>query len=171
MIPDIKKILYATDLSENSSSYPFSYAVDLAKRHSANIVILHVVESGHSISYAGSGVEAMLRKAKKEEQEMSVEEVQKRIDVFCKKTEALMGDSCVELVSKIIVPMGNPIEEILKAADEEGCDVIVMGTHKKGFLTQAFLGSVARSVLERTRKPVLFVPLPSEHANIARDDA
>jgi nucleotide-binding universal stress UspA family protein len=58
------------------------------------------------------------------------------------------------------------VEEILKVADEEGCDVIVLGTHGKGFLKQTFLGSVSNSVLLRTRKPVLTVPLPSENTDI-----
>jgi nucleotide-binding universal stress UspA family protein len=43
--------------------------------------------------------------------------------------------------------------------------VIVLGTHGKGWLKQAFLGSVALSVLERTRKPVFIAPLPSEKAS------
>ncbi len=43
MIPQIKKILYATDLSKNSA-YTFLSAVDLAQRHDAKIVILHPVE-------------------------------------------------------------------------------------------------------------------------------
>jgi nucleotide-binding universal stress UspA family protein len=60
---------------------------------------------------------------------------------------------------------GDPVEEILKAVDEEGCDVIVLGTHGKGFLEQTFLGSVSSSVLLRTRKPVFVIPLPSEDAN------
>ncbi|HMK52713.1 MAG TPA: universal stress protein, partial [Thermodesulfobacteriota bacterium] len=52
--------------------------------------------------------------------------------------------------------------EILKVVDEEACDVIVLGTHGKGFLEQTFLGSVSSSLLLRTRKPVFLVPLPSE---------
>ena len=43
MIPEIKKVLYATDFSKNSN-YAFFYAVDMAKRHNARIVILHSVE-------------------------------------------------------------------------------------------------------------------------------
>jgi nucleotide-binding universal stress UspA family protein len=43
MIPEIKTILYATDLSKNSS-YAYLYAVDMAKRHNVKIVILHSVE-------------------------------------------------------------------------------------------------------------------------------
>jgi nucleotide-binding universal stress UspA family protein len=43
MVPQIKKILYATDLSKNSA-YAFFYAVDMAKKHNARIVISHTVE-------------------------------------------------------------------------------------------------------------------------------
>jgi nucleotide-binding universal stress UspA family protein len=66
--------------------------------------------------------------------------------------------------------LGHPVEEILKAVDEESCDAIVLGTHGKGFLRQTFLGSVAGSVLERTRKPVFIIPLPSEKTNIDWDN-
>jgi len=42
MIPKIKKILYATDLSKNSA-YALRYAINSAKRNDAEIVILHVM--------------------------------------------------------------------------------------------------------------------------------
>ncbi len=48
MIPNIQKILYATDLSPNSV-HAFSYAVNSAIKHDAGIVILHVFEPfGHT---------------------------------------------------------------------------------------------------------------------------
>ena len=165
MIPEIKKILYATDLSKNSF-YAFFYAVDMAKRHNARIVILHSVEPSRHISYVWSDIEGMMRRAKKEEQEMDLEEIKKNLQEFCKRIETQIGSPCSDLVSKILVPLGNPVEEILKATDEEGCDAIVLGTHGKGFLRQTFLGSVAGSVLERTRTPVFIVPLPSEKTNV-----
>ena len=62
----------------------------------------------------------------------------------------------------VFVPMGHPVEAILNAADEEGCDVIILGSHGKGFVKQTFLGSVSRGVLERSRKPVFIIPLPFE---------
>jgi nucleotide-binding universal stress UspA family protein len=58
------------------------------------------------------------------------------------------------------------VEEILKAADEEQCSMIILGTHGKGFLKQTFLGSVARSVLDRAKKPVFIIPLPHEETGI-----
>ncbi len=168
-MPAIKKILYATDLSKNSA-YAFFYAVDLAKSHNASIVILHTVEPLRHIYVEGAiNIEETLKKAKEREQEMDVEEIKKRLQEFCSRTETQIGFPCVELVSKILVPLGHPVEEILKTADEEACDAIVLGTHGKGFLTQTFLGSVAGSVLERTRKPVFIIPLPSEKTNIDWD--
>jgi nucleotide-binding universal stress UspA family protein len=168
MIPDIKKILYATDLSKNSS-YAFFYAVDMARKNDAKIVILHSVEPGRNISYAGADVESVLKGAKTQEQEAELNEVKKRVEEFCKRMDSCMGSSCLELVSKILIPLGHPVEEILEAAREEGCDAIVLGTHGKGFLKQTFLGSVAAKVLERTRKPVFIIPLPSEKTNIDWD--
>jgi nucleotide-binding universal stress UspA family protein len=70
------------------------------------------------------------------------------------------------LVSKILVQPGHPVEEILKAADEEAYEVIILGTHGKGFLKQTFLGSVARSVLDRARKPVFIIPLPHDDTGL-----
>lgn len=169
MVPDIKKILYATDISQNSSSLVFSYAVDMARKHNASMVIVHAVEPVHHVSYAGASVAAMMKTAQKQERETSLEELNARIQAFCKKAECQMGVSCNELVSKILIPVGNPVEEILKAVDAERCDAIVMGTHRKGFLTKAFLGSVARSVLERSRIPVFIVPLPSEETYREQD--
>jgi acetoin utilization protein AcuB len=170
MIPQIKKILYATDLSKNSA-YAFFYAVDMAKSHNASIVILHSIEPIRRIYDDGGGVdiEGVMKKAKQQEKEMDIEEIKKRLQEFCKNTETQIGFPCVELVSKILVPLGHPVEEILKTADDEGCDAIVLGTHGKGFLEQTFLGSVAGSVLERTRKPVFAIPLPPEKTNIDWD--
>jgi nucleotide-binding universal stress UspA family protein len=162
MIVDINKILYATDISLNSSSLVFSYAVDMARKHNASIVIVHVVERVHQVSYAGSSVAAMMKTAQREEQETSMEELNARIRAFCERTEDQIGVSRNILLSKILIPIGDPVEEILKAAEAEQCDVIVMGAHRKGFLTKAFLGSVVRSVVERSRIPVFIVPLPSE---------
>jgi nucleotide-binding universal stress UspA family protein len=170
MIPKINKILYATDLTKNST-YAFFFAVDMAKKYNASIVMLHTIEPIRQIYGDGAitQLEDVLKKAKKKEQEMDAKEIKKELQKFCKKAEPKIGFPCVELVSKILVPVGYPVEEILKAADDEGCDAIILGTHGKGFLKQTFLGSVAGSVLQRTRKPVFTIPLPSEKTNIDWD--
>ena len=168
MIADIKKILYATDLSKNSF-YAFFYAVDMAKAHNAQIVILHAVEPTRHIAYVESDVLAKMAEVEKEKQGLYLEEIKKGLREFCVRVENDFGNACIQLVSKILVPIGHPVEEILKAADEEGCDAIVLGTHGKGVLRHTFLGKVAGSVLERTRKPVLVIPLPPDDINIGWD--
>ena len=165
MTTQIKKILYATDLSKNSS-YAFLYATDMAKRHNATIVILHAIEPIPPYAEIYTG---MTEEMKGKQQEEIVEEIKSHLQNFCEKAEAQIGPPCVELVSKILVPRGHPPEEILNAADKEGCDAIVLGTHGKGFLANTFLGSVSNAVLHRTRKPVFVIPLPSEKTAVDWD--
>jgi nucleotide-binding universal stress UspA family protein len=157
MIPQIKKILYTTDLSKNSS-YAFLYAVDLAKKHHAEIIILHAIEPIPAYAEAYAGLKEELKK--KQVSEMA-ESMKSHLTGFCKKAEAQIGPPCAELVIKIVVRNGYPPDVILDTAEQEGCDMIVLGTHGKGFISYAFLGSVSKSVLHRTQKPVFIVPVPS----------
>jgi nucleotide-binding universal stress UspA family protein len=163
----IKKILYATDLSQNSS-FAFWYATDMARRHDAKIVMLHAIEPIPAYAAAYTGITDEL---KRKQQEETVQEIRTRLGDFCRKAESEIGPPCVELVSKILVPRGHPPEEILNAADQEGCDVIVLGTHGKGFLAHTFLGSVSSAVLNRTQKPVFIIPLPPENKTLDWDGA
>ena len=157
MVPQIKKILFATDLSENSFR-AFLYAVDMARSHDAKIIVLHAVEPlPKEVRFVG-----VLQRIEEKERREMIEQIQKLVQEFCKGAEVQVGPPCIKLASKILVRIGHPPEEILKAADEEGCDVIVLGTHGKGFLVHTFLGSVSNAVLHRTRKPVFIVPLPAE---------
>jgi nucleotide-binding universal stress UspA family protein len=162
MVPQIKKILYATDLSKNSA-YAFYFAVDLAQKKGATIVIFHAIEPipAYVRNYI-SDVESL----KLDRHQEIVSMIEKRLQTFCQKVDVQIGSPCVELVSKIIVRVGHPVEEVLSVSDEEKCDMIILGNHGKGFLKQTFLGSVSRSVLDRTRKPVLIIPLPPETEKI-----
>jgi nucleotide-binding universal stress UspA family protein len=160
MIPQIKKILYATDLTKNSA-YAFYYAVDTAKKHDAEIIILHTIEPLRASAF-GTATE----KAEQSQHEISMDVIRNRVRKFCEKVEEKSNLACLTLVTKILVQVGYPPEEILKAADEERCDLIVLGSHGKGFLRQTFLGSVSSSVLARAQKPVLIIPLPSEKISI-----
>lgn len=162
MIPQVKTILFATDLSKNSA-YAFYYAIHMAKRDEAKIVILHAVEPLPRMLVSFEDFE---HKVAKDRWEDTVKKFKEQIQDISVKVDARTGISSVDLVSKILIRLGPPVEEILRVVDEEGCDVIVLGTHGKGFLKQTFLGSVSSSVLLRARKPVFVVPLPSEDINI-----
>jgi len=45
-----------------------------------------------------------------------------------------------------------------------------MGTHEKGNIKITFLGSTAKQVLRRTRKPVFIIPLPDKTEKARKPD-
>ena len=55
---------------------------------------------------------------------------------------------------------GPPAQEITTAAEELGADMIVVGTHGRGAIGRALLGSVAMDVLRTSKVPVLSVHEP-----------
>ncbi len=56
------------------------------------------------------------------------------------------------------VNSGNPTVEILANANDFKAKIIVMGTHSKRWFEKILMGSVAESVLESSKIPVLLIP-------------
>jgi nucleotide-binding universal stress UspA family protein len=54
---------------------------------------------------------------------------------------------------------GSPAREIVAHAEKVGADLIVVGTHGRGGLTHAVLGSVAERIVQKANRPVLTVPV------------
>jgi nucleotide-binding universal stress UspA family protein len=163
MIPEIKKILYATDLSKNSS-YAFYYAIQFARKFDAKITILHAIEP--IPVYIEAYAVSVAQRVEEEDREKTIVHIQQLLQEFCRKVETQMGSPCAVLVTNTLVRLSNPVEEILKVADEEKCDAIILGSHGKGFLKQAFLGSVSSAVLHRSKKPVFIIPIPTEKESL-----
>lgn len=59
--------------------------------------------------------------------------------------------------ARTVYRQGDPVEEIIKAADEADVDLIVIGSRGVGRLYSVILGSVSERVLQGTRRPVLVV--------------
>ena len=160
MIPEIKKILYATDLSENAR-YAFEYAASLANRYGAGITILHVLDiprSADSLVLSIIGDEKWKELRKSNEQNV-LDKIKERLKKFCDEVSHELP-SCPFITDEIVVKIGNPVEEILHHADTSGCDMIVMGAHGHGVMANAMMGSISRRTLRRCKKPVLVVRLP-----------
>jgi nucleotide-binding universal stress UspA family protein len=163
MIPDIKRILYATDLSENAR-YAFGYAVSLANRHEAKITVLHVVEE--LSSFARSMVadilgEKRLAAIKMEKENEVVLDLRVRIEEFCNDVRQEQS-SCPFVMDNIIVVTGHPVDQIVHQAEEMDADLIVIGSHGRGGLADVTLGSTSRRVLRRCAMPVMVVRLPDK---------
>jgi nucleotide-binding universal stress UspA family protein len=162
MIPEIKKILYTTDLSE-SARYAFGYAVSLANRYGADLTILHVMEdlSGTQgmlvINAIGEKKWSEIRDSNKKE---VLDALKERVEQFCAEVSGEHPE-CPFLINEIVVTTGNPVEEILKQAEKKESDLLVMGAHGHGILAGAMIGSISRRVLRQCKKPVLVIRLPA----------
>ena len=131
-------------------------------------MILHVLEeiSETKLTMLSSDlVGAQRRKIS----EKVMDEIKDRLKLFCEK-ELKNDPDCAKRVESIEVLEGYPAEVILGKADELNCDMIVMGNHGKGIISQTFLGSVTKRVLRRTRKPIFIVPLPKGEIDITYHD-
>jgi nucleotide-binding universal stress UspA family protein len=62
-----------------------------------------------------------------------------------------------ELKPEFAVRPGSPAGEIVRYATDNGIDLVVMGTHGRGVVGHAVLGSVAEKVVRMARCPVLTV--------------
>jgi nucleotide-binding universal stress UspA family protein len=62
--------------------------------------------------------------------------------------------------ARAILAMGDPADEIIKAAEENGADLIAMATHGHKGLEDVVRGSVANKLRHITKVPVLMVRAP-----------
>ena len=75
MLPEVKTILYATDLSKNSA-FAYRYALSCAEKYGAMITIIHIIEDIGP--WARSMLEAYLPEGHKEEViKKSIQRIQK----------------------------------------------------------------------------------------------
>ena len=162
MIPEIKKILYTTDLSENAR-YAFEYAMSLANRYEAGLTILHVLHvpsKSHSLVTDIIGQEKW-NELTQDKTQVAVDKIRGRIEELC-HTASTEAPACTFITDEILVKVGNPAEEILLQAEAGDYDMVVMGARGRGIMTDVMVGSVSRRVIKRCKKPVLVVHLPEE---------
>lgn len=162
-LPNITKILYATDLSKNAR-YAFGFAASLSARYNAPITILHILEelSPTALMMVGDIIgETRWVSLKKEKEILVVETIKERLEEFHQDIQCDYPE-CAFVVEDTIVATGQPVEQILHYAENTDCDLVVMGSHGQGMLAEVMIGSTSRRVLRRCRKPVMVIRLPEE---------
>ena len=148
----LKKILVPHDFSDTSYG-AVRYAIALAHNFGAQLHLLHVSDRARF--------------------EMATE--------FPLGLDGTLEDAVRERLLKILTPReqvefkptfefrsGSPAAEIVKYAKDADVDLIVMGTHGRGFVAHVVLGSVAEKVVRTAPCPVLTVRNP-QHGFVAVD--
>jgi nucleotide-binding universal stress UspA family protein len=138
-----KTIVIALDGSEGSRR-ALPTALELAQRDSARMVIVHVDErtlgkGGGDVRADEGEIQAAIRQQAKDLSEQGIE------------TSVQMRD----------VMVGGPAKSIAEVAEEEGADLIVIGTRGHTGLPGIALGSVTQRLLHLAHRPVLAIPPPA----------
>ena len=132
-----KTILFPTDFS-TASDAALSHAETLAKQAGATLLIVHVEEP--PLAYGGGELYYGLP-------EPNSERIQKMLE------DVKPSDPAVPFEHRLT--MGDPAAEVVRIAEEESAEMIVMGTHGRTGLTRLLMGSVAEAIVRRSPCPML----------------
>ena len=158
MLPSIKKILYATDLSENSR-LAFGYAASLAKQYLAELIVVHAIEPLNPktvMQMSGALGEMAWLNLQTDVENAQVDNLGAKLREFCRDMQTDM--EALNLKDEnLVLSKGNSVDSILSAASENKVDLIVMGTHGYSMMKDALMGGTARRVVRRSKIPVLVV--------------
>lgn len=138
-----KNIVVAVDGSKPSNA-ALTVACDLAKQVGATVHVRHVLAmhpelNGRHVTW------------------LPEVEAEKRRDAgaIVRAAETLVKRRGVD--AEVGVLDGDPIDELLRAADELGADTIVIGNRGQSAISSLLMGSVGQGVMERSKVPVLVV--------------
>ena len=149
-----RRIVVATDFAE-SAERALACAVELARSHSAELLLLHVYMDLPAYPEVTAGqVQAIY-----EEQRRWVDETLER---------RARSARAAGLLARAIVRTGPPASTIAETAAEEEADLVVVGTHGRSGLDRLIVGSVAERVVRLATCPVLVVKTAD---TVARADA
>ena len=148
-----KTILVPHDFSA-SANHAAAIARDEAKAHGAKLQMLHVID----LPYQFRPDTVILPDATGAPINVKDYAVA-QAEAHLKDLEARLAKDGVTATSFIRV--GNPVDEIIRFADENAISLIVMGTHGRTGLAHLLVGSVAERVVRTSRAPVLTIRHPS----------
>jgi universal stress protein A len=141
----MRRILHASDFSR-ASAPAFAEAVEFAKRHRAELRLLHVVDPMMPMP-DGDVTPPTYERLRASAREYGRKHLARLV-----LRAAKAGVRAIPVVRE-----GTPWSEIVRAARAPGVELVVIGTHGRTGLSRLLLGSVASRVVGLARCPVLTV--------------
>ena len=138
----LRRILCPIDYSD-SSQRALDRAVALAREAKARLTIAHVVELLPEVPDMPMPDASVYRAAR-------MEDGQRRLSSACAGVQA-----AVDVDARLLT--GSPHREIVKLAQEQSADLIVMGIHGRGAIDRFLLGSTAQHVTRHAACPVMTI--------------
>ena len=149
---NLRRILVPTDFSRSSEN-ALRYGAAFAEKFAAELFVLHVFQD---LSLFQPEAVALSPAALAPPMDQMIQAAQAAL-------QCVLGDGRFKgLTVHPEVREGTPAEAIASFAKEKDIDLIVMGTHGRGWLAHVLLGSVTEKVVRKAPCPVLTVRHP-EH--------
>ena len=139
----MKKILVPVDFSKHSE-YALEVAAKIAKQHEAGIILLHMIGISDSV-LANSEI------AEEAEAKYYLKLAKEKIKEFTEKE--YLKDISVEA----IIQNYKDFTEVNNVAQEQNCDLVVMGSHGTSGLSELFVGSNTEKVVRTSDLPVIVI--------------
>lgn len=134
------RVLFATDYSDWSEQ-AFLFLKENLLESSKKIIIAHILDAGKL-------------------EDLDEQEIQKLYKINSERLKRLKNDipnqNGIEVSTEL--RSGLPIEELTKLIQDNQINLVLMGTHGKGFIKDQILGSVTRGVIESNKVNFLMVP-------------
>jgi universal stress protein A len=152
-----KNVLFCTDFSEDAN-IAFFHALDLAKKHSAKLHIIHVPHS--SYAYCRHIVDEHIPEGAPGGEAFYNEEIEKAAEAALKEEyQKKLGDFSNVV---FVVKNGSPDMEIIRYAKKNDIDVIVMGTLGKAEQDRMVHGSTVANVSKYAHCHVIAIRNPAK---------
>jgi nucleotide-binding universal stress UspA family protein len=160
--PRLKTVLLPTDFSV-SGTVAEEWGILLAAHGVEKIILVHTVENPLLDLYAPDAAEIDLRKLMEESRQhppRSAQPFWEHAQRVAQAKLALLQQPLLGTHVRVTVQVreGSPAEEILKVAERESPDLIVMATHGRSGVRRLLLGSVTEKLVRTAPCPVLAVP-------------
>ncbi len=135
-----RRILVALENSRADKSL-IPHICELARRLGSDLLLVHVADGWAARNY--------------HKLQLNESEEMKHDRQYLDETAAHLRAEGITV--DIRLALGDPPTEILKTADEEGCDLIAMTTHGHRLIGDLLFGSTITAVRHRATVPVLLV--------------
>ncbi|TGZ74600.1 hypothetical protein CRM22_000849 [Opisthorchis felineus] len=153
-----RTVIFPIDGSEHCER-AFQWYVDNAKRPNDNVKFISVIEPVYTSPAFGMAMETPPLPDVHRVMEETIQEGKKICQDKMKKAKSLSLES-----QAFLHVDSRPGPAIVKAVQEHGGNLVVMGNRGIGVVRRTFLGSVSDYVLHHARVPVVIVPPPGETA-------
>lgn len=157
----MKNILVPTDFSESAAA-ALAQASKLARLSGGRVTLLHVIYID-KIKEDLLGLDALenLTRVMNAPPEETPYTPSNPVEPLRRAAQQRLDEAVAALTPAMNVDTaiaeGRPSTEVVAYAGKHGIDLIVMGTHGRGALGRAFLGSVADNVIRQAECPVMVV--------------